>query len=520
MLATVSRHLPALIFVLLLLAAALVFAAGWRLSRHEETRRDPRDRASLRAFADRARMQLHSLELAYEKRLRNAAALVDLNDEAATHRVCDEVVGIARCSLLYPPGRGKPDTQTEIDYRKDGAPVAMPTFRGGPSSHDRSAIILAKEDILETTDSGWLDEPGKPLLFWYRRTPDCAVVLTLHVPALVAAISTDLRSAAADYQRACQTSKASTAGGMDRWTGPDGITVAGGHELTGPPDFALPLNSRFGTWQIESWDPQVTKAEVQPLGLALSALFSLGLALVGAGTFVHQRRALRLAAQRVSFVNSVSHELRTPLTNMLLNLDVAADAIDPDNAEAGKRLGLVREEGGRLGRLIENVLTFSRAEQGRLHLQPRPCHIHEIVSRIAEQFRPLLERKAIALTLHVEATDAVVIDPDALAQILANLLSNLEKYAPAATAELRAELAQGDLHLTLSDTGCGIPASEAERIFQPFERLNASLTQGTTGTGLGLSIARDLARLMGGTLRLLPSDKGATFELRIPAPSP
>ncbi|HET6409906.1 MAG TPA: ATP-binding protein, partial [Chthoniobacteraceae bacterium] len=72
--------------------------------------------------------------------------------------------------------------------------------------------------------------------------------------------------------------------------------------------------------------------------------------------------------------------------------------------------------------------------------------------------------------------------------------------------------------LTLADNGPGIPAAASERIFQPFERLDSRVTEGVTGTGLGLAIARELAHRMNGSLRLLPSSRGAVFELRVPAP--
>ncbi|MDQ3622723.1 MAG: ATP-binding protein, partial [Verrucomicrobiota bacterium] len=110
------------------------------------------------------------------------------------------------------------------------------------------------------------------------------------------------------------------------------------------------------------------------------------------------------------------------------------------------------------------------------------------------------------------------LDADALAQILANLLSNVEKYAPGGTVEIASSVASGTLTIVVSDEGPGIPEREAERIFRPFERLDSRINEGATGTGLGLAIARDLATGMGGSLRLLPSARGATFELRVPAP--
>jgi len=113
---------------------------------------------------------------------------------------------------------------------------------------------------------------------------------------------------------------------------------------------------------------------------------------------------------------------------------------------------------------------------------------------------------------------ACLVDGDALAQIVANLLSNVEKYAPIGTVEIRTQFDGEELVIAVADEGPGVPASAAERVFLPFERLNSRLTEGVTGTGLGLAIARELAHRMGGTLKLMPSTRGAVFELRVPAP--
>ncbi len=107
---------------------------------------------------------------------------------------------------------------------------------------------------------------------------------------------------------------------------------------------------------------------------------------------------------------------------------------------------------------------------------------------------------------------------DALAQILGNLLSNVEKYVPGGAVEIASTLAGGALTVMITDEGPGIPSAAAERIFRPFERLDSRVNEGASGTGLGLAIARDLAASMGGSLRLVPSKRGAAFELRVPAP--
>jgi signal transduction histidine kinase len=206
------------------------------------------------------------------------------------------------------------------------------------------------------------------------------------------------------------------------------------------------------------------------------------------------------------------------MTNMLLNIDLALEANDQATPETKRRLGLVQEETRRLARLIDNVLTFSRHERGKLRTETRACVPAAVIDAVVEQFAASLERRGLELRVVGALHETCELDADALAQILANLLSNAEKYVPGGVIEVASALDDGVLQIIVSDNGPGIPRDAAERIFRPFERLGSRLNEGSTGTGLGLSIARDLARAMGGTLQLRPSVRGAAFELCVPAP--
>ena len=171
----------------------------------------------------------------------------------------------------------------------------------------------------------------------------------------------------------------------------------------------------------------------------------------------------------------------------------------------------------RLARLIENVLTFSRREQGTLKLHATECRPREVVDGILAQFAPAFARRGITVTRkHVGEETMCMLDADALSQIAANLFSNVEKYAPHAPAHVRTAQRDGTFTLKVADEGPGIPPGERGRIFEPFARVDDRVTAGATGTGLGLSIARELAQRMGGTLRLDPGEKGAGFVLEIP----
>jgi len=307
---------------------------------------------------------------------------------------------------------------------------------------------------------------------------------------------------------------------MDRVEGPGARRLAGLTEAPdSSPDFVVPLASRLGNWQIVSWDRWETRTVFDFVTIAIACTLAVGLALLGWVVAAAQRRTLREVTARVSFVNRVSHELGAPLTNLGLYLDLARDSLTAGDAvESARRLAVATEETGRLRRLTGNILTFARGERQSLELHASPCRPAEIVRGVLEQFSPALSRRNVTVDTDLDDAATAHLDTDALAQITANLISNVEKYA-ASGGWMRVSLASagGELVLRVADRGPGIPASETARIFLPFERLDSGLTEGVSGTGLGLAIARDLARRMGGEVSLESSEAGGcVFTLRIP----
>ncbi len=492
------RWLPPFTLSLLLVAAGTVFWAGWELSISEETEKtETRDRTQLMAFAKRARGEIGGLEVAFEERLTATIRGLDIADPRAVRKALDELVGIALCEIRQ--DSSEPEI-LEVDYR-EYLPVTA-TLR----SHRRASL----------PERGWtLILPSLPR-FSIQREDGVWVSLTLYAPAVERAFTNVLGTLKKDFRRI-----QSGAEDLEEWLDPTGRPMVDAkrdsNTIDVPPDIIVPLHSRFGTWELRSWDRR-TRIDVPNHGLQLGTGIASGiLMLTGIGLFMNQRRTARLAAQRVSFVNRVSHELRTPLTNMLLNLDLAKD--DTRMSEAARnRLNLVGEESDRLSRLIDNVLTFSRAEQGRLETELREVDLASMITQVADSFRPLLERRQIQLNVQMPDSLPWRTDPDALTQILANLLSNLEKYAPQSEARLEVSQSEAGLTIRVCDTGPGISGSHPDRVFQPFERLHNTVNEGVSGTGLGLSISRELANRLGGSLSLMPSSQGACFELKLPPP--
>lgn len=506
---------PRLPLVLLLLTAACILAGGVHLSRREHSTRIPQDRLSLGRFATGLMRELRRLEDLHVAHLDRLSREVEPENSPRTQKDCEAIVGVAECSFLMRGG-----SKTGLYVRLPHVPYGMyprPTFELlSLNQGDFTVLDPARFYEKAESSSGWVDEPGKPLFYW-RLRPDKRLVLLTLAPAEVQATMTSwLRTWLADHPLPTGISEPDV-----ELSAPDGSPLLQGSIFRAdqePPHWSQPLPTRYGTWSLSSWDKVATRVAHHTPTLIVAASLAVIVALLGGFTFIQQQRSHRLAVRRVSFVNRVSHELRTPLTNMLLNLDVVAEALPDGGPEPASRLALVREEAGRLARLIENVLTFSRREQGTLRLHPAECRPRSVVEAILTQFTPAFARRGITVTSAHEGDDAPChLDADALSQIAANLFSNVEKYAAGAPTHVLTTLQDGVFTLTVSDHGPGIPAAEQERIFEPFARVDDRVSAGVTGTGLGLSIARELAQRMGGTLKMEPRSKGSSFVLQVPA---
>lgn len=505
--------LPTLILVAFSGLAAASLVIGTNFARRETIERLERERGSHEQLAHELTAELSRLETLYESHLSGLLTRVEKDTTSRFISAARNVRGIRHFSRLNAkPGPG----DLQLDCSPSGVKVKyvdVPVFPGGSVFAGAKRRELKPEQFFNREDSvdAWMREPGQPALY-FRRKGDVVRIFSIEEAEVLAAIERWLSGWMLE-----SFSNVAAAKGQDRVISPTKTVIAiAGEPASGNADWVLPIRSQFGTWRIESWDARVTRHSWHGPTLAWTAAVSIAALLLGFALAARIRSERRLAEQRVSFVNRVSHELRTPLTNMLLNLDAASEQID--EGTASRRLGLVREEARRLSRLIENVLTFSRRDRGELDLKARACDPAVLIGSVVEQFAPSFARREIKVQRTSGPMRNCLVDGDALAQIVANLLSNVEKYAPVGTVDIRSRFERDELVIAVADEGPGIPASAAERVFQPFERLNSRLTEGVTGTGLGLAIARELAQRMGGTLKLMPSTKGAVFELRVPAP--
>ena len=280
----------------------------------------------------------------------------------------------------------------------------------------------------------------------------------------------------------------------------------------------IPLTAPLGSWSMAA-SMAVFPDSMAGNGLLLgTGLAGLALVLGGLAVYFYREstRELREASQRVSFVNHVSHELKTPLTNIRMYAELMQHDMDSEASGQSGRLAVILSESQRLSRLITNVLTFNRNRGNAIALHPKPTDLDDHVRQVVSHFADSFAERGIDVQFEGGIKGEVLIDGDVVEQIVGNLLSNVEKYAPKSCEVCVTTHRDGmNVFIGVQDSGPGIDASEQEAIFEPFYRVRNDLTEGVSGTGIGLSISRDLARLHGGDLELVPCDTGAHFRVRL-----
>jgi len=218
------------------------------------------------------------------------------------------------------------------------------------------------------------------------------------------------------------------------------------------------------------------------------------------------------------FTADASHELRTPLTAMRSVGEVALR--NPlDASEYRDVIGSMLEEVDRLTRLVESLLTLTRADSGKIQLTPENFDLKALAGNVIDQLRVLADEKQQDLTLRAPIAIHATGDSALLRQALTNLIHNAIKYTPhggAISVELKAANS-GQAIIEVRDSGPGIPAAHRDRIFDRFYRVDASRSREEGGVGLGLAIARWAIEANGGRIRLA-SDRGSgsVFQALLP----
>jgi PAS domain S-box-containing protein len=221
------------------------------------------------------------------------------------------------------------------------------------------------------------------------------------------------------------------------------------------------------------------------------------------------------------FLAAMSHELRTPLNAIGGYAELIAMGLrGPITPEQAGDLDRIRRSQQHLLAVINDLLNYSRIEAGQISLDIAPVPVHEMLDSSVAMMAPQAELQGLLLELERCPPNVWLrADRTKVEQILLNLLSNAIKFTPAGGRVSVICEPDGDIvRIAITDTGVGIDEDQQEAIFEPFVQVGRSLSNPGEGTGLGLAISRDLARAMGGTLKVRSTrEVGSTFTLALPA---
>jgi signal transduction histidine kinase len=220
--------------------------------------------------------------------------------------------------------------------------------------------------------------------------------------------------------------------------------------------------------------------------------------------------------QRRDLVANVSHELRTPITALQAKLENIVDGVEQPDAETLQTM-LAQVE--RLGRLVQQLLDLSRLESGTLPLDRRPFELAPMLEHAIRESR--LQSPDVHFEVETQPRDfGLVADAERIHQVVANLVENAVRHSPpGGTVIVRATAIAGGARIEVLDEGPGIPAEQAERVFERFYRADTARSSTAGGAGLGLAIARWIAELHGGEIHVEANEPhGCRMVATIPGP--
>jgi hypothetical protein len=252
-----------------------------------------------------------------------------------------------------------------------------------------------------------------------------------------------------------------------------------------------------------------------------------------------QERAEQLALSskyKSEFLANMSHELRTPLNSLLILAKLLAENADKNLTEKQVEFAsTIHQAGADLLDLINDILDLSKVEAGKMDVNATEVRLHDVREFVERTFHPLATEKGLELTVEISGANVpptIVTDEQRLQQVLKNLLSNAVKFTNEGGVTMRVELAPETVQFALPslvaaehvlafsviDTGIGIPEDKLRLIFEAFQQADGTTSRKYGGTGLGLSISREIARLLGGEIKVVSElGKASAFTLYLPS---
>ncbi len=280
----------------------------------------------------------------------------------------------------------------------------------------------------------------------------------------------------------------------------------------------------FTDWFLGIRMRNMTEEEWSKRYFLINLSFSVLTALVIIGGIVltlgAASRAMKLSQMKADFVSNVSHELRTPLASIRVFGEFLKLGRVKDQHKIHEYGEYIETESRRLTQLINNILDFSKIESGQKTYQFEKADVEHVVTDTLKTFEVILEQNGFTINFDKPAQPlpAVVIDSNAIAQAIINLLDNAVKYSgDSKTVNVRLGQQNGFVTISVKDSGIGIALEECPKVFEKFYRVGNSLIHDVKGSGLGLSIVKHIVEAHHGKV-VVESEvgNGSTFIIHLP----
>ncbi|MDD5422354.1 MAG: ATP-binding protein [Candidatus Omnitrophota bacterium] len=207
----------------------------------------------------------------------------------------------------------------------------------------------------------------------------------------------------------------------------------------------------------------------------------------------------RLETIRSDFIANVSHELKTPLTSIKGFVETLLDGAVDDRENSREFLRIIQEHAERLNSLVDDLLSLSHLESKEIALEKKEIHLRRLAEGIILGFKSQLRKKSIEVMNELAPGISVMADENRIEQVLTNLIDNAIKFnKDKGSIRIVGEEKDGEVKITVEDSGAGIPEKDIPRIFERFYRVDKARSRELGGTGLGLSIVKHIVELHGG----------------------
>lgn len=281
----------------------------------------------------------------------------------------------------------------------------------------------------------------------------------------------------------------------------------------------LPENNATWTLNVQhtagSLEQFITNTRRKNLAISFGILSLLGVSIIL--IFVSAQRSKLIAQRQIDFVSSVSHEFRTPLAVIYSAGENLADGVAKEEIQVSRYGTLIKGEGKKLTRMVEQILDFAGANSGKKKYDLREINVKEVVENALAECEPLLQDFEVETKIAANLP-CIIADKNALTQAIQNLIANSIKYSgDAKFIKISANNVNGKVKITVEDKGIGIAKADLKHIFEPFFRAKAVVDEQIHGNGLGLSLVKETIEKHCGEI-LVESEigKGSKFVIELP----